>query len=105
MRKRNLKWIDLGALTALVYVGSYIYASANGRFEPGIIGLNGVKCYEWAPKGFVHEFRWNRKLWCFHAPLCVLDMHLWHTSPKDGPYPINEVAPKDIGKVYRAWSR
>ena len=97
--------MDLVWSLTLVYISTYLLLSANGRFEPGIIGLNGVKAYDWAPKGFVHDFKWNRKFCLFYEPLWVLDINLWHTNPREGHYPINEVAAKDIGKVYRAWRR
>lgn len=89
----------------LAYGGSYMVRSVRGRYDPGAIGLNGVKVYVWAPEGFVNEFRWNQRLLRIYYPLYTLDSRFWHTSDKarHGVYPINEVAQEDIGKVYRAW--
>ena len=86
------------------YVGSYMWRSERGRYEPASIGLNGVKSYGWAPKGFVTDFRWNHTLMRAYFPLYYLDNRFWHT-PDDayrGNYPINKVSVDDIGKVYRA---
>jgi len=89
------------------YVGSYLWRSTHGRYEPAAIGLNGVKWYHWAPSGFVADFRWNRTLMGVYHPLFFLDTRFWHTSDEAcrKRYPINEVATEDIGKVYRAWKR
>jgi hypothetical protein len=70
------------ALAIIVYVGSYIARTMNGRYEPGIIGLNGVKVYFWAPYGFVDGFEWNGKLRTIYYPLYALDFRFWHTPDK-----------------------
>jgi hypothetical protein len=97
--------LTVAALLAL-YVGSYISFSLRGRYEPAGIGLAGVKAYAWAPAGFVKDFRWNHRLMRVYCPLYLLDCRLWHTQDKadDGLYPVNEVAPEDVWKVYDAWS-
>jgi hypothetical protein len=89
----------------LLYTCSYLWISVHGRYEPAIIGLNGVKWYEWAPDGFVDEFKWNRLMMRFFFPMHLLDTRLWHTPVRSdsGAYPINEVAPENIGNVYSAW--
>jgi len=84
--------------------------SSRGRYEPAVIGLGGVKWYDWAPQGFVTDFRWNNDLVRFYYyPLWRLDRRFWH-KPIHGPgvnypinYPVNEVAPEDIGQVFQAW--
>ena len=89
----------------LLYTGSYGLLSLGGRYEPAVIGLNGVKWYDWAPRGFVTDYNWNEGINRFYLPLWALDRRLWHSYEEadSGKYPINEVPPEDIGKVYRAW--
>ena len=88
------------------YIGSYVSRSIRGRYEPAVIGLNGVKSYAWAPEGFVADFQWNTETWRFYYPLYEFDQRYWHKSqhwPNDD-YPFNEVKPEEIGRVYDAWS-
>jgi hypothetical protein len=102
-RNKVILW-GLLAFALFSYIGSYVWRSERGRYEPAIIGLNGVKSYGWAPKGFVTDFRWNHTLMRAYFPLYFLDNRFWHT-PDDayrGNYPINKVSVDDIGKVYRA---
>jgi hypothetical protein len=42
--------------------------SFRGRYEPASIGLNGVKDFDWAPSGFVHDYRWRWPLVTFYLP-------------------------------------
>jgi len=88
-----------------VYVADYLRRTLQGRYEPGTIGLNGVKTYAWAPRGFVSDFRWNPNFIRFYLPLLVLDQGLWHTweAAETGKYPVNRVGRDEIGKVYAAW--
>jgi hypothetical protein len=88
----------------LLYVGSYVALSANGCYEPEGIGLNGVKWYAWAPRGFVDHYVWRQSLRIAYFPLSYLDVRFWHTydRARTGEYPIDEVRPEDIGKVYKA---
>jgi hypothetical protein len=106
--KRFVNWLLVVAAVVLllsVYVSSYVLMSVRGRYEPGAIGLGGVKDYRWAPSGFVDHFVWDRTLMCVYVPLHQLDVRCWHTDAdaERGKYPINEVAPEDIGQVYEAW--
>ena len=93
----------------LAYVGSYVARSARGRYEPMVIGLGGVKWYDWAPAGFVEEYDWkwnDSHVWCYY-PLWRLDRRFWHPSIQDAAstaYPVDEVPDDEIGKVYRAWN-
>src|SRR2546430_1804849 len=57
----------------LCYLGSYICLSAFGRFEPAVIGTNGVKWYVWAPAGLVKDFKHRWGLFYFYAPLYLAD--------------------------------
>jgi hypothetical protein len=67
-------------LTLLVamYTGIYFVLSANGRYEPAIIGIDHVKWYGWAPLGFVQEGRWNATMMRAFLPLWFLDVRLCH---------------------------
>lgn len=88
------------------YVGSYVSISTRGRYEPIVIGLGGVKWYDWAPEGFVEEYEWNTSKARFYYPLWQMDRRFWH-PPLDGQegssFAVNEVPPEEIGRVYRAW--
>lgn len=90
---------------ALVYCSYYFYLSKTGRFEPEAIGLNGVKWYGWAPKGFVDKFKWKNSRLTFFYGLWLMDAHLWHTEQAlyHGKYPIDTVPQSDTDKVYRAF--
>ena len=110
MIHRTIKKATVGATLALavfMYIGSYLWRSTQGRYEPAAIGLNGVKWYHWAPRGFVTDFRWNQTLVQAYYPLFFIDTRFWHTSDDAyrGRYPINQVATEDIGKVHQAWKR
>ena len=108
--KKRLLAVSIVAALALplgFYMGSYLFLTTAGRFEPGTIGLNGVKSYRWAPKGFVSNFKWNREIERKYAPLYYLDQKFWHPSDAayGSKYPVNEVRIEDIAEVYRAWRR
>jgi hypothetical protein len=77
----------------LSYPVSYIWRSLQGRYEPALIGLNGVKVYGWAPRGFVDDYKWRRGIRLVYAPLSFIDDRLWHRPLLPGEttsYPINE---------------
>ena len=105
LRTLFILFVLLGAVFS--YTGSYVARSLHGRYEPAVIGLGGVKWYDWAPAGFVTDFRWNASAARFYYPLWRLDRMFWHqpihASKQTGTHPINEVAPEDIGRVYNAW--
>jgi hypothetical protein len=103
MRLHKFKRIILG-LIITIYLGSYLLLSLQGRFEPAAIGLNGVKSYAWAPKGFVNEFKWNNSFVIFYSPLYAIDQWYWHTDEAfhRNKYSINEVANEDVWKVWEA---
>lgn len=106
IRLRRLGKAILLSLAILLpgYIGSYVTISIHGRYEPCAIGLNGVKSYSWAPRGFVTDYKLHNRLWFFYCPLYGLDKHFWHTDQDafSGKYPINRVDQKDIWKVYEA---
>ena len=95
--------VGILAVCACLYCGSYLLCSVQGRFEPVEIGLAYVKGYSWAPRGFVHEYKWNRMHERLYYGLWFLDTHLWHKSgpSPDLEYPVHE--PTDMEEVYRAW--
>ena len=102
LRSLLLAFLVLGI--GLAYGGSYVSRSVRGRYEPGCIGLGGVKSYEWAPQGFVTDFRWNSDPARFYWPLYYLDRQFWHSPLSAGEkssYPVNET--DDVAKVYKAW--
>lgn len=106
--KRLFRRSIASALVASIlaaYVADYLRRTVYGRYEPWTIGLNGVKTYAWAPRGFVSDFRWNTDLMRFYLPLVILDQRLWHTweAAESGKYPVNRVGRDEIGKVYAAW--
>ena len=104
--KRKRLWLSvLAGLAGLlfVYTGSYVALSACGCYKPAGIGLGGVKWYAWAPNGFVDGYKWKRWPVLMYAPLIYFDGWLWHPpgNPPAGNYPIDEVGPQDIWKVYK----
>lgn len=99
------KKIALGFVLVLsAYIGSYLLLSLNGIYEPGSIGLNGVKSYSWAPRGFVTDYKWHRGLMVSYFPLYLMDRRYWHTPDKanSGMYRVDRVSQEDIWKVYDA---
>ena len=68
--------------------------------------MAGVQWYGWAPKGFVHEYKWNQTLVVTFLPLYALDEKVWHQGihiSEETKYPVDEVPFKDTWKVYVAW--
>jgi len=104
LKKRRMK-ITL-AVFFVAYFFIYLVLSLRGRYEPGAIGLNGVKWYEWVPRGFVTDFRWSVPINVVFYPLYFLDQKYWHSRDKagNGSYPINEVPVEDIGIIHEARS-
>jgi len=86
------------------YVGSYIILSVQGRFEPAAFGLNGVKAYIWAPRGFLSHFRWNQTLRAAYMPIYWLDTRFWHTMDDayTDRYPVNSNPASEFGRVHQA---
>lgn len=76
------------------YIGSYLYLSARGRFEPYLLDLRGVTGYSWYPEGFTGDFRmeWEDSLQIVYRPLWAADERMWHTSMDawTGKYPVNK---------------
>jgi len=96
----------LGLFIALIlYVGCYIPLSIYGRYEPYAIGLDWVKDYGWAPAGYVNNYKFNRPMFYFFAPLWAIDVRVWHRWDDwdSGKYPVH--APVDLDDVRRAWHR
>ena len=93
MKKANKLATIVCLLLAFVYVGTYLLLSLGGRYEPAAWGVDNVKWYAWAPRGFVQDFRWNRGPMLAFLPLYYLDTHFWHNQEAldSGDYPINEV--------------
>jgi hypothetical protein len=100
MKTRTKLGTAVVVLLAL-YISSYVALSVGGRFEPRAIGLNGVKGYAWAPRGFVKDYKWNWSLVLFYLPLTALDERVWHNGYRQ--YPVNFVKRENIWKVYKAW--
>jgi hypothetical protein len=94
-------------LLIALYIVVYISISMHGRYEPAFIGCNGVKQYDWAPSGFVNNYKWNTFMLKLFFPLHAIDLRYWHKTDDSysGKYPINKVDKENIGDVYRAWSR
>lgn len=61
-----------------IYVGVYAGLSANGRYEPALLGLDHVKLYGWAPAGFYEANQWNGTRMRAFFPLYFLDRCYWH---------------------------
>lgn len=68
---------------AFAYFESYVNLSLQGSYEPDVTGVNGVKIYSWAPKGFAHQFDWKVSRIFFYCGLWTFDNWNWHRS---GPW-------------------
>src|SRR5947209_3461995 len=62
----------------ICYVGSYVCLSAFGRFQPALVGANGVKWYTWCPAGLHSGYRQRWPLYYFYLPLYFADRNYWH---------------------------
>ncbi|MDB6112920.1 MAG: hypothetical protein JWR69_4670 [Pedosphaera sp.] len=98
--KKVIKNIEKTLLAVtLLYVSVYVWLSFKGRYEPSVVGLNGVKVYSWAPMvyydsdhpwaGSVDAIRsnasvyggWNNPLlWKFFYPLYYVDISFIHKN-------------------------
>ena len=77
-----------------LYGVTYLALSTQGKYEPAIWGLGGVKSYGWAPRGFMADLRWRRSMLWIFAPLYFSDIRVWHTSAlaDSGRYPVHEIS-------------
>ena len=78
-------------LLLCLYVATYIQLSRNGCYEPTVWGLDHVKCYGWAPAGFMHDYQWNKIPMLTFMPLYCLDTCVWHREDdlESGRYPVH----------------
>ena len=71
------------------YVGSYLYLSVHGRYEPILTDINRIEAYGWAPEGFfqrgllrggkpIQREKWNATLIHAYMPLWFADIWYWH---------------------------
>jgi len=93
MRLRDKWLVPVFCSLLCIYVGVYAILSLEGRYEPAAWGLDHVKWYAWAPRGFVQDFQWSRPLMLTFAPLYYLDTRFWHKEEDShsGKYPVNDV--------------
>lgn len=70
------------ALLIAAYVGSYLYFSLKGRYQPIGITLEGKTVRAWAPQGFMENFQYTEVLPRLYLPLLVIDRKYWHTADK-----------------------
>ena len=102
MKARPKKTAVILVCISVLYIGSYIYLSGHGRYEPFVFGTNGVKGDAWTPEGFYQKCKvkdgkvisigkWNRWLGYFYLPLLGLDWNLWHTNSRTDQtkYPVD----------------
>ena len=79
----------IGAIS--LYPLSYVALSLNGIYYPAVIGLNGVKWYDWAPLGSYSRstYEWRMPMLLFYFPLWYADKNYWHKSDLaySGDYP------------------
>jgi hypothetical protein len=87
------------------YVGSYLYLSEHGRYEPVSVSMAGIQWYGWAPEGFaqggmlkrgkvIRRLKWDQHLMIAYLPLLFVDWKLWHQDIQPGEktkYPVDEV--------------
>jgi hypothetical protein len=72
-------WSLCIVLTLLLYVGTYLSFTLQGRYMPIAYGAEGPKLgRRWAPKHFERNGVVNFKLMYFYAPLYLADVKCWH---------------------------
>jgi hypothetical protein len=108
IRQKKRPYLLFGCLVSLLllaYVGVYIQLSAHGQFEPAAIGIDYVSDYDWAPRGFVRDYKWNSTMLKIFAPCWRVDRRYWHRPQDADPelYPVNEPKDQDLGKIRGPW--
>jgi len=83
----------------VAYIVVYIVLTTKGSYQPAVIGLNGIKSYEWAPLGFYTDNHqqnfngpkengnWNGIMLRSFFPLWYIDIHFSHKVSFDGKSP------------------
>ena len=94
MTKRSRKILGFGGALLAAHTLVYLVLSLNGRYEPMGWGLSGVKDYQWAPVGFVKDFKWRMPMIWIFLPDWEVDRFFWHTEDRmyDGKLPANRIA-------------
>jgi hypothetical protein len=90
--KTTKRWAIFAWILFALYVGSYLAISAGGCYEHKPLSSKSVEPFQWAPCGFVTEYRWNVATMRIYYFLWVLDRRLWHKDENafSGVYPIDE---------------
>jgi len=93
------------AVAGLCYIGTYALLSKFGRYEASSLKFDEVDWYQWAPAGFVHNYRRRDGLFYVFLPLYLADRAFWHTDDDAwrGRYARHD--PENIGELERAWRR
>jgi len=102
-KPRRRKVLVAVAIALWAYLGSYLFLSFRGRYEPAVIGANGVKYYDWAPAGFVEGYRWRSGIRNFYLPLYSLDRAFWHQPNEAHWFKYPRHVPDSVDDVWRAW--
>jgi len=104
MQPEKILLVFVLSFALVCYVGSYIFLSEHGRYEPLLTSLHGIIYYGWAPAGFaqggivkegkvIRDLKWHQNLMIAYFPLLFLDWKLWHQHIPPGEktkYPIDK---------------
>jgi hypothetical protein len=92
MTKRWRRARTCFAALLAAYVVVYLVLTANGRYCPGAVGLQGPISYQWAPLGFRTDGpeqsgrgseqygRWNVFMFKLFLPLYYIDTRVFHKT-------------------------
>ncbi len=83
MNRRSNSGLAILGFILSVYMGSYVYFSAQGEYGPEYRRslIDGPE-YNWEPMGFHNHsggYRWNERLYLYF-PLFFLDRAVWHRT-------------------------
>lgn len=98
-RSRRWPWVRFFAgwlLTlGILYCASYVVLSIQGTYGPGAFGCNGIKWYNWYPKGFAYNGEPGDWIGAVYGPLLALDRAMWHTRARQasGAYRSSDFCP------------
>ncbi len=105
MKVRLIKLGKIFACFLVAYVGSYLYLSAYGQYEPILTDINRIEMLGWLPAGFgqspivqngkvIRRLKFNAFLFYAYLPLVLLDWNTWHHDIHPGdetPYPVDPI--------------
>lgn len=106
IESRQLRWVGFWiVVVGSSYVGLYVILSACGRYEASSLKFDQVDWYQWAPAGFVQDYRRRDVLFDVFLPLYLVDRCFWHTDNDAWLSRYPRHVPENLGDLERAWKR